>query len=132
MVKDVPMLESKTDEGFEIHSVLLWQMIAVLVVSLLSSFFLLSWFSVLFGGLGVVVSTWHVYRSVYLSGGDRVFLLKAAGTRFGLFLLMMAAAVFFLKLQPIELIAGMATSYIAMYVRSLIMIVKKMKGDGLG
>ena len=132
MVKDVPVLESKLEQGFEIRSVLLWQVITVLIVSLLSAFFLLSWFSVWIGGFGVVVSTWHVHRSVYRSGGDRVFLLKAAGMRFGLFLLMMAAAVFFLKLQPIALIAGMAAAYVAMYVRSLIMIVKKMKGVGLG
>jgi len=132
LFKDVPNLESRAENDFQIHSVLIWQAIIVFILSLLSTFTTLSWFSVLFGGLAVVVSTWHVHRSVSLSGGDRGFLLKAAGIRFALFLLVMAVAVYFLKLQPVALIAGMVSAYAAMYVRSLIMIFTKMKGGGLG
>ena len=129
---DVPVLDSSLEQAFEIRLILLWQAITVLIVSLLAALFSLPWLSVLIGGLGVLVSTWHVQRSVYRSGGEKVFLLKAAGLRFALFLLLMAAAVFFLGLQPMAMIVGMAVAYIAMYVRSLMMIVKKMRGVGLG
>jgi len=126
------MLESRAEQAYKISSVLLWQASVVLMLSLLFAFFSLSWFSALFGGFVVAVSTWHVHRSVCCSGGDKGYLLKAAGLRFGLFLLVTATAFFFLSLQPVELIAGRASAYVAMYVGSLMMIFKKMKGDNLG
>jgi len=126
------MLENGAEQGYQIRSVLQWQASIVFMLSLLFASFSLSWFSVLFGGFAVVVSTWHVHRSVCCSNGDRGYLLKAAGIRFGLFLLTVAAAIFFLKLQPMALIAGMASAYVAMYIGSLLMIVKKMKGGSLG
>ncbi len=79
-----------------------------------------------------MVSTWHVHRSIYSSGGDRVSLLKSAGLRFVIIMLVLAVAVVFLKLQPLYLVVGMASAYVAMYARSLLIIYRKMKGDDLG
>ena len=132
MLKEVPMLEKDVNQALDIRSLLLWQVAVISVLSILFALFVLPWISVLFGGLVVVASTWHVYRSVSASGGDRMVLLKSAGVRFVLFLLIVAAGVFFLELQPLYLIAGMAVAYATMYIRSLIMIFEKMKGDSLG
>ncbi len=126
------MLEKDVKQGFNVRSLLFWQVVVVCFVSLLFGMFALPWFSVLFGGLVVVISTWHVYRSISLSSGDRISLLKSAGLRFALFLVVVAMGVFFLKLQPLYLIVGMATAYVTMYLRSLIVIFEKMKGDSLG
>ncbi|MBN4058168.1 hypothetical protein JYT55_00275 [Mariprofundus ferrooxydans] len=132
MSKEIPMLEKNAEQGLDIRSLLLWQVATVSVSAVLFGLFVQSWLSVLFGGLLVVVSTWHVYRSVSASVDDRVALLKSAGLRFALFLIVVAAGVYFFALQPLYLIAGMAIAYAAMYIRSLIMIFRQMKGDSLG
>ena len=116
----------------QIESVLLWQLGLVSVSALIAGAFFSDFLSVLVGGLLAMLSTWHVHKSIYLSGGDRMLLLKAAGIRFVLFLLALALGVGLLGLQPIYLVAGMAASYIAMYARSLVMIFRQMKGDSLG
>ena len=126
------MLEKNAEQGLDIRSLLLWQVATVSVSAVLFGLFVQSWLSVLFGGLLVVVSTWHVYRSVSASVDDRVALLKSAGLRFALFLIVVAAGVYFFALQPSYLIAGMAIAYATMYIRSLIMIFRQMKGDSLG
>ncbi|MDQ6983751.1 MAG: hypothetical protein Q9M44_03455 [Ghiorsea sp.] len=129
------MLEKNAEQGLDIRSLLLWQVVTVSVSAVLFGLFGLfvqSWVSVLFGGLLVVVSTWHVYRSVSASVGDRMALLKSAGLRFALFLIVVAVGVYFFALQPLYLIAGMAIAYATMYIRSLIMIFRQMKGDSLG
>jgi len=130
--KEIPMLEKNAEQGLDIRSLLLWQVATVSVSAVLFGLFVQSWLSVLFGGLLVVVSTWHVYRSVSASVDDRVALLKSAGLRFALFLIVVAAGVYFFALQPLYLIAGMAIAYATMYIRSLIMIFRQMKGDSLG
>lgn len=126
------MLEKNAEQGLDIRSLLLWQVATVSVSAVLFGLFVQSWLSVLFGGLLVVVSTWHVYRSVSASVDDRMALLKSAGLRFALFLIVVAAGVYFFALQPLYLIAGMAIAYATMYIRSLIMIFRQMKGDSLG
>jgi len=130
--KEIPMLEKNAEQGLDIRSLLLWQVATVSVSAVLFGLFVQSWLSVLFGGLLVVVSTWHVYRSVSASVDDRMALLKSAGLRFALFLIVVAAGVYFFALQPLYLIAGMAIAYATMYIRSLIMIFRQMKGDSLG
>lgn len=132
MSKEIPMLEKNAEQGLDIRSLLLWQVATVSVSAVLFGLFVQSWLSVLFGGLLVVVSTWHVYRSVSASVDDRMALLKSAGLRFALFLIVVAAGVYFFALQPLYLIAGMAIAYATMYIRSLIMIFRQMKGDSLG
>jgi len=131
-LKDVPNLKDIAKDRFQILSVLIWQTLAVLMASLAFYVFTLSWSSVLFGGLIVVMSTWHVHRSVNQSPDDRGALLQAAGVRFFLFLSVLAAGIYYLQLNPVMVITGMATAYVALYVRSFILIFKKMKGDGLG
>jgi len=126
------MINGSADEGLDVRSVLLWQVVSVVIIAWLALTFSAPWLGILFGGLGVMFSTWHVHRSVHLSGEDKVALLKAAGLRFVLFMLFLAVGVVFLKLQPLALIAGMATAYVAMYIRSFTMMYKKMRGDGLG
>jgi len=79
-----------------------------------------------------MLSTWHVYKSVYASGGNRAVLLQSAGLRFVVFLAVLGVGVGLLDMQPLYMVAGMATSYIALYVRSLIMIFKQMKGEDVG
>lgn len=132
MSKEIPMLEKNAEQGLDIRSLLLWQVATVSVSAVLFGLFVQSWVSVFFGGLLVVVSTWHVYRSVSASVDDRMALLKSAGLRFALFLIVVAAGVYFFALQPLYLIAGMAIAYATMYIRSLIMIFRQMKGDSLG
>ena len=132
MSKEIPMLEKNAEQGLDIRSLLLWQVATVSVSAVLFGLFVQSWLSVLFGGLLVVVSTWHVYRSVSASVDDRMALLKSAGLRFALFLIVVAAGVYFFALQPLYLIAGMAIAYATMYIRSLIMIFRQMKGESLG
>ncbi|MDX8381338.1 MAG: ATP synthase subunit I [Ghiorsea sp.] len=131
-MKDVPNVKDMAKDGFQVLSVLIWQTLAVLIASLVFYVFILSWSSVLFGGLIVVMSTWHVHRSVNQSPDDRGALLQAAGVRFFLFLSVLAVGIYYLQLDPVIVIAGMATAYVALYVRSFILIFKKMKGDGLG
>ncbi len=125
------MLNVDAEQDVEIRSVVLWQVVITFLSALLAGLLFSSPVSVLFGGLVVVLSTWHVHRSVYLSKGDRGLLLKSAGLRFILFLLVLAVGVLMLDLQPLFLIVGMAMAYVTMYVRSLILILKKMKGDSL-
>jgi len=126
------MLNVKAEQGLEIRSVLLWQAMVVALGALVVMLFFAAPVSVLFGGVVVVLSTWHVHHSVYLSGGEKTYLLKAAGIRFLIFVLVLAVGVYFLKLQPLYVILGMGLAYAAMYLRSLILIFKKMKGDSLG
>lgn len=126
------MLNVDAEHDFEIRSVMIWQVVIVFLGALLAGLLFSSPVSVLFGGLVVVLSTWHVHRSVYVSEGDRGLLLKSAGLRFILFLLMLAVGVLVLGLQPLYLIVGMAMAYATMYIRSLFLILKKMKGDNLG
>ena len=126
------MLDVDAEQRFEIRSVLLWQLAVVSLSAVVAMLFFASPLSIMFGGLVVVLSTWHVHKSVYASGGDRMQLLKSAGIRFALFLLVLGAGVSFLSLQPLYLISGMALAYAAMYLRSLLLIFKKMKGDSLG
>ncbi|HID36598.1 MAG TPA: hypothetical protein EYP39_04370 [Ghiorsea sp.] len=126
------MHKKDEEQSFNVRSLLLWQIMVVIAVALLFSALALPWLSVLFGGFVVVVSTWHVYQSISVSGGDKLILLKSAGIRFALFLMVVAAGVFFLALQPLYLIVGMAIAYVTMYVKSLIMIFEKMKGEDVG
>lgn len=126
------MLDVDAEQRLEIRSVLIWQVGVVALGAVVAMLVFTSSVSVMFGGLLVALSTWHVHRSIYASGGDRMQLLKSAGIRFALFLLVLAAGVFFLDLQPLYLISGMALAYAAMYLRSLLLIIKKMKGDSLG
>jgi len=132
LLEDVPNLKVIDEDGYKIRLVLFWQASVVVSVALISYFLSLSWSGVLFGGLGVVMSTWHVHRSVNQSVDNRGALLQAAGVRFFLFLLIMATGVYVLQLQPKMIILGMVCAYVAMYVGSFIIIFKKMKGDGLG
>ena len=129
---DDHMLDNGAEQNVQIRSLLLWQAGAVIIVSTVVFVLFSGSLGVLFGGCLAILSTRHVYKSVFIPGVDRVQLLKLAGIRFGLFLLALAAGVYFFKLQPVALIAGVASAYIAMYISSLIMSFKKMKGDGLG
>ena len=126
------MVEVVLEQEKQIKSVLLWQLGLVSVSALIAGVIFSDFLSVLVGGLLVMLSTSHVHKSIYLSGGDKMLLLKAAGLRFVVFLVALALSVVLLDLQPIYLVAGMAASYIAMYVRSLLMILRQMKGDSLG
>ncbi len=119
----------KAQENAQIRSVLLWQACATFLAMLLSLFFSWAVSGVLFGGVLVILSTWHVHRSVYLASGERMLLLRAAGLRFALFLLLVGLAVLVLEVQPMMLVAGMASAYVALYVRSLLMIFEKLKGS---
>lgn len=111
---------------------MIWQLSAVVVVAVVAGIVFSGSASIVFGGLLVMLSTWHVHRSVYLSEGDRMALLKSAGLRFALFLLALGAGVVLLDLQPLHVVAGMAAAYIALYVKSLLTIFRQMKGDSLG
>ncbi|MDQ6989787.1 MAG: ATP synthase subunit I [Mariprofundaceae bacterium] len=123
------MSEMDAEQRLQIRSLLLWQMYAVLLLAVVS--FILGWsgWSVLVGGMVVMLSTWHVHQSVYSSAGERMLLLRAAGLRFALFLLLVGLAVVVFEAQPMMLVAGMASAYTALYVRSLLMIFEKLKGS---
>ena len=126
------MLEIVSDQKDEIRWILISQISVVSFVAVLLAIFLSGSVSTLYGGLLVMVSTWHVHKSIYNSGGDRMLLLKSAGLRFVIIMLVLGVAVVLLELQPLYLVVGMASAYIAMYARSLLIIYRKMKGDSLG
>jgi len=126
------MLSNVAEQKVQVRSLLLWQAGAIAMVAAIAFVRFSGSLAVLFGGLLTMLSTWHVYKSVCVSGADRVRLLKLAGIRFVLFLLALSVGIYFFNLQPVPLIAGVASAYIAMYISSLIMSFKKMKGDGLG
>jgi len=126
------MLDTDTEQAVQIRSLLFWQAGAVIIVSTVALVFFSSVLSVLYGGCLTMLSTWHVYKSVYASGGNRAVLLQSAGLRFVVFLAVLGVGVVLLDMQPLYMVAGMATSYIALYVRSLIMIFKQMKGEDVG
>lgn len=113
----------------EIKGLLLVQFAALFIAALLAEFMSGEFLSVLFGGVVVMLSTWHVHTSVYKSEGDRRALLQMAGVRFIVMLLLLGVAIMVFKFGPLYLVAGMATVYVAMYVKSLLMIFDKMKGD---
>lgn len=125
------MLVKRTEQIVEIRSILCWQLLSVLFFAVATQILFSGFFSVLLGGLLVSASTWHINRSVLLAEGNRSLLLRAAGLRFGLFLLLMGVALFFFGLQPVLLIAGMMIAYAALYIRSLLLILRKVKGDRL-
>jgi len=127
----VPVLLKRTEPIVEIRSILLWQLLAVFVSSAIAEFFFSGFFGVMLGGVLVAASTWHINRSVIVAEGDRSTLLRSAGLRFVLFLMLMGVELFILQMQPILLIAGMVVAYVALYIRSLLLIVKKVKGDRL-
>jgi len=126
------MLDTDTEQAVQIRSLLFWQAGAVIIVSTVTLVLFSSVLSVLYGGCLTMLSTWHVYKSVYASGGNRAVLLRSAGLRFVVFLAVLGVGVVLLDMQPLYMVAGMATSYIALYVRSLIMIFKQMKGEDVG
>ncbi|MDX8387186.1 MAG: hypothetical protein R8M46_01445 [Ghiorsea sp.] len=119
-------------QKIEVRTVLIWQLSVVVFVAAVATIFFSGWVSILFGGLLVMLSTWHVHKSVYASEGDRMILLKLAGIRFALFLVILGIGVGLLGLQPIYMVAGMASAYIALYAKSLLTIFRQMKGDSLG
>lgn len=123
------MHEINSEQAKEIKQVVKWQIIAVLLAALAAGLIAGDYLAVLFGGLLVMVSTWHVHRSVYRSEGDRKVLLKLAGLRFAAILLVLGMAVAVLKMQALYMVAGMLVAYIAMYARSLKLIFEQMKGD---
>jgi len=126
------MLDTDTEQAVQIRSLLFWQAGAVIIVSTATLALFSSTLSVLYGGCLTMLSTWHVYKSVYASGGNRAVLLQSAGLRFVVFLAVLGVGVVLLGMQPLYMVAGMATSYVALYVRSLIMIFKQMKGEDVG
>ncbi|MDQ7058083.1 MAG: hypothetical protein Q9N62_06430 [Ghiorsea sp.] len=126
------MLDTDAEQTVQIRSLLFWQAGAVIIVSTVTLVLFSSALSVLYGGCLTMLSTWHVYKSVYASGGNRTVLLQSAGLRFVVFLAVLGVGVVLLDMQPLYMVAGMATSYIALYVRSLIMIFKQMKGEDVG
>ncbi|MDQ7001131.1 MAG: hypothetical protein Q9N02_00395 [Ghiorsea sp.] len=116
----------------QVRSLLIWQAGAVITVAAVVFVLSSGSLAILFGGCLTILSTWHVHRSVCISGVDRVRLLKLAGIRFAFFLLALAVGISFFALEPVALIAGVVTAYVAMYIGGLIMSFKNMKGDGLG
>ncbi len=126
------MLSNVAEQKVQVRSLLLWQATVVIMVATIVFVLFSGSLAVLFGGLLTMLSTWHVYKSVCKPGVDRVQLLKLAGIRFILFLLALVIGIYFFGLQPVTLIAGVVSAYLAMYISSLIMSFKKMKGDGLG
>ena len=126
------MLDTDAGQAVQIRSLLFWQASAVIIVITLTLALFSGSLSVLYGGCLTMLSTWHVYKSVYASGGNRAFLLQSAGLRFVVFLAILSVGVVLLDMQPLYMVVGMATSYLALYVRSLIMIFRQMKGEGVG
>ncbi len=131
-MKVVPMFDARSEQSFNVRSVLISQLIVVLIVAVVVLSFAKPWLGVLFGGLTVVLSTWHVHKSVHKAGEDKVQMLKAAGFRFAFFLLALAIGIYILSLHPFAVIVGMLVAYATMYVISLMFVYKNMKGDGLG
>lgn len=129
---DDHMLDIVAEQKVQVRSLLLWQAGAVVMVATIVLMLFSGSLAVLFGGCLAILSTWHVHKSVCVSGADRVRLLKLAGIRSFFFLSALAVGIYFFALPPEALIVGVATAYVAMYVSSLIMSFKKMKGDGLG
>ncbi len=126
------MLDTGAEQVVQIRSLLFWQAGALIIVSTVVFVLFSGSLSVLYGGCLTMLSTWHVYKSVYVSGGNRAVLLQSAGLRFVVFLAVLGVGVVFLGMQPLYMVAGMATSYVALYVRSLIMIFEQMKGEDVG
>ena len=126
------MLDTDAGQAVQIRSLLFWQASAVIIVSTVVLVLFSGSLGVLYGGCLTMLSTWHVYKSVYVSGGSRAVLLQSAGLRFLVFLAALGVGVVLLDMQPLYMVAGMATSYVALYVRSLIMIFKQMKGEDVG
>ncbi|MCF6208624.1 MAG: hypothetical protein L3J61_04470 [Ghiorsea sp.] len=126
------MLDTGAEQAVQIRSLLFWQAGALIIVSTVVFALFSGSLSVLYGGCLTMLSTWHVYKSVYVSGGNRAVLLQSAGLRFVVFLAVLGVGVVFLDMQPLYMVAGMATSYVALYVRSLIMIFEQMKGEDVG
>lgn len=116
----------------EISSILVWQLLLVLMVAVGTEVFYFGFSSVMAGGVIVCVSTWHIYRSVNDAEGDRGKLLRLATFRFVVMLFLLGVCIFLVSLHPILIVVGMATAYVALYARSLVLILKKVKGDSLG
>ena len=131
-MKVVPMFDARSEQSFNVRSVLICQVIVVLITAVVILSFAKPWLGVLYGGFTVMVSTWHVHKSVHKAGEDKVQMLKAAGFRFAVFLLALAVGIYVLSLHPFAVIVGMFVAYAAMYVISLMFVYKNMKGDGLG
>ena len=126
------MDKGREEPVVEIRSLLVWQLLVVLACSVIVELVTTGFFSVMLGGLLVIGSTWHVYKSISLSGGDRSHLMRNAGIRFFVLLVLMAIALLVFHVQPLMLVLGMALAYATLYVRSLMLIFRKMKGDSLG
>lgn len=132
LLEMIHMLDTGAEQAVQIRSLLFWQAGAVIIVSTVVFALFSGSLSVLYGGCLTMLSTWHVYKSVYASGGNRAVLLQSAGLRFVVFLAVLGVGVVFLGMQPLYMVAGMAISYVALYVRSLLMIFKQMKGEDVG
>lgn len=109
----------------QISSILVWQLLSVLLVAVVTEIFYFGFLSVIAGGTIVCVSTWHIYRSVNDAEGDRGKLLRLAAFRFAVVLFLLSGCVFLVSLHPILIVVGMATAYVALYARSLVLILKK-------
>ncbi len=132
LLGDIP--GSKTNHvGYQVgmHQLVYWQLGFVAIAALVGAVFGIDWAGVMLGGLLVVGSTWHVHKSVVKAEGNRNILYRLAGVRFAVMLVLLTVAVYVLSIQPLGLIVGMASAYIAMYIKSLMMIYK-IKGDSLG
>jgi len=113
------------------RSVMVWQLFSSVGAALICVLLFGQGLGVLFGGVLVTLSTWHVSRSVFSSDGNRGALLKLAGLRFALFSIFLGLGVFWFEVYPLFAVAGMVVAYVAMYVRSLLLIFKDLKGDGV-
>ena len=121
---------SRSDEcSVNINSTLKWQAAAVVAAQLLVLMIGKLEFAVLAGGSLVVLSTWHVYRSVMMSQGEKGKLMQAAGLRFLLLLLGLSCFLFVFEFQAVFVLSGMAVAYLALYAHSLMIIYRRMKGS---
>jgi len=113
----------------DINSTLKWQACFVFVALLVSVFFTMPDSSICFGGAVVMLSTWHVFRSVVASGGEKSLLMQAAGMRFAVFLVVLATGLFVFELQAILVLVGMVSAYVGLYAHGLAVIYRRMKGS---
>jgi len=123
------MKEIVAEHKKNIRAVMGWQLFFSLSAALIGIVFFGNGLDILFGSALVILSTWHVHQSVYGSHGDRLVLIKLAGLRFVVFLILLGLGVIWLEVQPLFVVVGMTVSYVAMYVKSLLMIFEKLKGS---
>ncbi|MDX8384500.1 MAG: hypothetical protein R8M45_10490 [Ghiorsea sp.] len=123
------MINVDDEYSVNINSTLKWQGVTVVCAQLLVLVVGEYDSGILAGGVLVMLSTWHVYRSVMVAQGEKGQLMQAAGLRFVLLLICLSLFLLLFELEAVLVLIGMAVAYVALYAHGLMVIYRRMKGS---